>query len=62
MDETLAKMLERARGVKMSEAALEEHRISLAAANGYLSDSRVTVDAVRATRNAMAAGSGPKKD
>lgn len=55
MDQRLKDLLDRARSAKMTEADLEEHRIALATANGYLSDSRVTVEAVRSTRQVMVA-------
>ncbi len=50
MDHELKALLDRAREVTPTEQELEEHRIALAVANGHYSDSRVTVDAMRATR------------
>jgi hypothetical protein len=55
MDEELKGLLERAKGVKLTNSQLEEHRIALAAANGYLSDSRITLETMQATRTLMRA-------
>ena len=55
MDKELAELLERARNVKLSEDDLEEHRVALAAANGNLSDSRITVETMQAARTIMIA-------
>ncbi len=60
MDRELQDLLEKSRAIEMTEEQLEEHRIALAVANGSLSDSRVTVDAMRAARTVVAAGSKPK--
>ena len=62
MDKELEELLERTRAVKLSEAQLEEHRIALATANGHLSDSRITLDAMKATRTIMVAAEKPKQD
>lgn len=61
MDKELQELLERARAVEMTDAELEEHRITLAAANGHLTDSRITVDTMKATRTIMKAAEQPKK-
>ena len=61
MDEELTHLLERAKAVTLTQEQLEEHRISLAVANGYLSDSRVTTDAMRAARTIAEAGGKPKQ-
>jgi hypothetical protein len=50
MDQMLAELLERAYGASMSADDVEERRIAMAVANGALSDSRITVDAMRAVR------------
>lgn len=55
MDKELAELLERARSVQMNEEQLEEHRIALATANGHISDSRITLDTMKATRTIMKA-------
>jgi len=55
MDRELEDLLKQARGVQLSEAQLEEHRIALVAANGYLTDNRITVETVKATRTLMKA-------
>ena len=60
MDRELTELLERSRSIEMTEEQLEEHRIALAVANGYLSDSRVTVDAMKAARTVVEAGNKPK--
>jgi hypothetical protein len=60
MDEELAKLLERARSLRMTPEQLEEHRIALAAANGHLSDSRITLETMKAARTTMIAAEGPK--
>ena len=62
MDAELKELLERSRSLSLSDAQLEEHRISLAVANGYLSDSRVTVDAMKATMTLVAASKQSKTD
>ncbi len=60
MEHELTALLERARGLSMTNEQLEEHRIALAVANGYLSDSRVTVDAMKAARTVEEAARKPK--
>lgn len=60
MERELLELLEKSRAVEMTEEQLEEHRIAMAVANGFLSDSRVTVDAMRAARTVVAAGSKTK--
>lgn len=55
MDKELSDLLERSRSIKLSEAELEEHCIALAAANGHLSDERITLDTMKATRTIMIA-------
>lgn len=55
MDKELSDLLERARTIELSEADLEEHRIALAAANGHLSDERITLETMKATRTIMIA-------
>jgi hypothetical protein len=62
MDQELADLLARARSVKLTDAQLEEHRIALAVANGYLSDSRITIDAMKAARTVEEAAKKPKMD
>lgn len=51
----LNELLERARTIKIDASAMEEHRIQVAAANGYISDERITIDTMRATRTIMKA-------
>lgn len=60
MDDKLKSLLERARTVRVPEEELEEQRIALAAANGNLSDERITPDTMTATRTIMKAAG--KKD
>lgn len=60
MDKELSDLLEQARSIKLSEADLEEHRIALAAANGHLSDERITLDTMKATRTIMIAEEADK--
>src|SRR5262245_15807044 len=55
MDQELKELLEKAKTVKQSDEELEEHRIALAAANGTVTDSRITVDTMKATRTIMKA-------
>jgi hypothetical protein len=62
MKQELTALLERARSVKMTPAQLEEHRISLAAANGHLSDSRITLETMKAARTTMLAAEKPKEE
>lgn len=60
MDDKLKILLERARTVRVPEEELEEQRIALAAANGNLSDERITLDTMTAARTIMEAAG--KKD
>jgi len=60
MDKELEALLDRARSVQLSEAQLEEHRIALAAANGHLSDKRITLKTMQATRTIMKQAEEPK--
>jgi hypothetical protein len=62
MDKELQELLDRARGVELTPDELEEHRIALAAANGHLSDSRITLETMRAARTIMIAAEKPKDD
>ena len=48
MDKELNELLEKSRKIQMTPAALEEHRIALAVANGSFSDSRVTIETMKA--------------
>jgi len=61
MENELKELLERARTVQLTETELEEHRIALAAANGHLSDSRITLETMQATRTIMIASEEPRK-
>lgn len=60
MDRELEELLSRARQIKPSNAELEEQRIIIAAANGTLSDDRITVTTMKAARTIMIAGEAPK--
>jgi hypothetical protein len=60
MDRELEELLARARHLKLSNAELEEPRIAIAAANGTLSDDRITLDTMKATRTIMIADAKPK--
>ena len=60
MDDKLKSLLERARTVRVPEEELEEQRIALAAANGNLSEERITLDTMTAARTIMKAAG--KKD
>jgi hypothetical protein len=62
MDKELEQLLARANDVKLTEAELEEHRIALAAANGHLSDSRITLATMQAARTIMIAAEQPKDE
>lgn len=55
MDEELKQLIERSRDVRVSEAEREEGRIAIAAANGALTDDRITIDTMRAVRTIMIA-------
>jgi hypothetical protein len=55
MDEELKGLLEQARSVQLSPEEIEENRIALAAANGHLTDDRITVKTMKATRTIMLA-------
>lgn len=60
MDRELESLLARARQIRPSAAQLEEQRVIIAAANGTISDDRITVETMRATRTLMRAGEKPK--
>jgi hypothetical protein len=62
MDKELETLLEKSRSVKYSDDELEEHRIALAAANGHVTDSRITVDTMKATRTIMKAAEAARED
>jgi len=62
MDKELQELLDRARGMKLTVEELEEHRVALAAANGHLSDSRITLETMKAARTIMLAADKPKDD
>jgi hypothetical protein len=53
MDTELLALLERAKSIDLTPEQEEIHRIALAAANGTLSDSRITLETMRATRVLM---------
>jgi hypothetical protein len=53
MDMELKELLERAKGIDLTPAQEEKHRVALAAANGTLSDSRITLETMQATRVLM---------
>lgn len=55
MDEELKALLEQARTVELTPEQVEDNRISLAAANGALTDDRITVNTMKATRTIMLA-------
>ena len=62
MNRELKEKLDRARQVKSTEAELEESRIAIAAANGNLSDERITIETMKATRTMMIAAETPKEE
>ncbi|WP_435418672.1 hypothetical protein WAB17_03640 [Parerythrobacter aurantius] len=53
MDKELEELLEQSRSVELTAEEIEEYRIELAAANGQLTDERITVGTMRATRTIM---------
>lgn len=53
MDQELKDLLERSKSVKLTPEEIEENRIQLAAANGQLTDERITEKTMRATRTIM---------
>ena len=55
MDKELEDLLERSKSVELTADEIEENRIALAAANGQLTDKRITVSTMRATRTIMLA-------
>jgi hypothetical protein len=55
MDRELELLIERSKDVTVSDADLEEGRIAIAAANGALTDARITIDTMRAVRTVMLA-------
>lgn len=60
MDSELNTLLARARQHKLSPDELEEHRLTIATANGTLTDARITIDTMKATRTIMLAAEQPK--
>ena len=61
MDRELEALLERVRTVELTDDQLEEGRIAIAAANGALSDDRITVATMKATRTIMRAAEEGKR-
>lgn len=61
MDKELTELLDKSRGRSLSADEMEEHRIALAVANGSLSDSRITVDTMRAGITVIAAAHKDKE-
>lgn len=59
MDKELMELLEKSRSVEMTPEEIEQHRIELAVANGSFSDSRITVETMKAGMTLVAAS---KKD
>lgn len=55
MNRELEEKLAKARQMDLNEAELEEGRIAIAAANGNLSDERITVQTMKAARTIMKA-------
>jgi hypothetical protein len=55
MDDELKALLEQSKSVELSDNEIEENRIALAAANGQLTDKRITVATMKATRTIMLA-------
>ncbi|MBD8549457.1 hypothetical protein [Sphingomonas sp. CFBP 8764] len=55
MDDELKVLLEKSKSVVLSADEIEENRIALAAANGQLTDKRITVSTMKATRTIMLA-------
>ena len=55
MDKELEDLLQRSKSVELTADEIEENRIALAAANGQLTDDRITVKTMRATRTIMLA-------
>ncbi|NML11444.1 hypothetical protein HHL08_15020 [Sphingobium sp. AR-3-1] len=55
MDDELKALLEQAKSVKLSPEEIEDNRIALAAANGQLTDKRISVSTMKATRTIMLA-------
>jgi hypothetical protein len=53
MDDELRELLERSRSVELTDQEIEDNRIELAAANGHLTDDRITVGTMKATRTIM---------
>jgi len=60
MDRDLEELLARARQQKLSPEQLEEHRLTIATANGALTDNRINMDTMKATRTIMLAAEQPK--
>jgi len=55
MDDELRALLERSKSVALTPEEIENNRIELAAANGQLTDKRITVSTMKATRTIMLA-------
>ncbi len=60
MDEQLRNLLERANSVVLTEEQHEQQLVAMAAANGNLSDERITVATVEAARTIMLAATESK--
>lgn len=58
MDKELEELLEQSRSVELTADEIENNRIELAAANGQLTDDRISVSTMRATRTIMLADEG----
>lgn len=62
MDRELEQLIERARDVKLTEQQLEDGRVAIAAANGAITDSRITLETMRATRTIVLASEAPRDE
>lgn len=60
MDKELEELLVKSRNVTMTSEEIEQHRLELAVANGSFSDSRITVETMKAGMTVVEASE--KKD
>ena len=60
MDRELSDLLERVRPCNNIDATDEERQIAMAAANGQISDSRITIETMRAAQTIVSAAEQPR--
>ena len=61
MDRTISDLLERVRARNIVDTNAEDRQIAMAAANGAISDSRVTIETMKAVQTVVLASEQPKR-